>query len=180
LRSASFFSAERRLGARFGGWEVAPPDAAAENSLVQSGASPALIKALKAKENRLTANQSEAFNNFAAEKTQRVQQEAASRPEEEMAAQQTENSQRQRRAHAVEQTIQNARAGEDKEKAYEQAWDTYKKQKEYLERRIVSLQYQINQRRSSYSYRENNLVEANQELDRLNEELRHLPTPPLR
>jgi DNA repair exonuclease SbcCD ATPase subunit len=157
----------------------APPNAAAEDSLVQSGASPALIQALKAKENLLTANQKEAFDNAAAEKTQRMQQDTASRQQEEMAAQQAENNNRQRRAAAVQQIIQNAQAAEDKEKAYERAWDAYKKQKEYLERRIANLQNNMNQRRS-YGYRENNLLEANQELDRLNEQLRHLPTPALR
>jgi DNA repair exonuclease SbcCD ATPase subunit len=158
----------------------AAPDAATEDSLLRSGASPALIAALKARENLLTPNQKEAFDNFAADKTQRLQQDAASREQEALAAQQAEKYERQRRASAVEQTIQNARVGEEKERAYWQAWDTYKKQKEYLERRIVSLQNQINRRRSSYSYRENTLVEANQELDSLNEELRNLPAPPLR
>lgn len=156
-----------------------PPDAETEDSLVQSGASPALIAALKAKENLLTDNQREAFNNLAAEKTQRVQQEISSRQQEEMAAQQAENNERLRRTNAVQQTIRNAQAAEDKEKAYERAWDAYKKQKDYLERRIASLQSNINQWRS-YGSRENNLVEANQELDRLNDQLRHLPTPALR
>jgi len=157
----------------------APPDAVAEDSLIASGASPALIQALKAKENLLTENQRQVFNNFAAEKSQRVQQEAVSRQQEEIATQQAENNERQRRARALQQTIQNAQASDDKEKAYERAWDAYKKQKEYLERRIASLQNNINQRRS-YGYRENNLLEANQELDHLNEQLRHLPTPALR
>lgn len=157
----------------------APPDAAAEDSLVDSGASPALIAALKAKKNFLTANQKEAFDTFAAEKTQRVQQEATSRQDEEMAAQQAEANERQRRTYAVQQTIRNAQAAEDKEKAYERAWDAYKKQKQYLENRIASLQNSINNRRS-YGYGENYLVEANQELDRLNEQLRNLPTPALR
>jgi hypothetical protein len=157
----------------------APPDAAAEDSLLESGASPALVEALKARENLLTANQKEAFDNFAAEKTQRVQQEAASREQDAMSAQQVQNNERQRRAYAVQQTIQNARAAEAKEKAYEQQWDAYKKQKESLERRIASLQNAINLRRG-FGYRENNLVEANQELDSLNEQLRRLPTPALR
>lgn len=152
----------------------APPDAAAEDSLVQSGASPALIAALKAKENLLTANQKEAFDNLAAEKTQRVQQEATSRQQDEIASQQAEQNDRQRRASAVQQTIRNAQAVEDKEKAYERAWDAYKKQKEYLENRITSVQKNINH------YRGTSLVEANEELNRLNEQLRHLPTPALR
>ena len=46
----------------------APPDAAAEDSLLQAGASPALIEASKAKGNLLTAKQKEAFDDFAAEK----------------------------------------------------------------------------------------------------------------
>jgi hypothetical protein len=153
---------------------TAPPDAAAEISLVESGASPTLIAALKVKENLLTANQREAFDNLAADKTQRVQQEATSRQQEEMAAQQAENNERQRRTHAVQQTVRNAQTAEDKEKAYERAWDAYKKQKEYLENRITSVQKNINQ------YRGTNLVAANEELDRLNEQLRHLPTPALR
>lgn len=157
----------------------APPDATAEDSLVGSGASPALIAALKAKENLLTENQRQAFDNLAAEKTQRLQQETASREQDEIAAQQAENNERHQRAHALQKTLQNARAAEDKEKAYERAWDAYKKQKEYLENRIASLQNSINNRRG-YGYREGNLVEANQELDRLNEQLRHLPTPALR
>jgi hypothetical protein len=154
----------------------APPDAAAEDSLLQSGASPALIAALKAKENLLTANQREAFENFAAEKTQRVQQEASSREQEAAVAQQAENNDRQRKAVAVQQTMLSARAAEDKEKAYERSWDAYKRQKEYLERCIASVQNNINQRRS-YGYRENNLLEANQELDRLNEQLATSPRP---
>jgi chromosome segregation ATPase len=158
----------------------AAPDAAMEDSLLRSGASPALIEALKARENLLTANQKEAFDSFAAEKTERRRQEAASREQEAMSAQKAEHYQRQRGAYALEQTIHNARAAEEKEKAYWQAWDTYKKQKENLERRIASLQNEINRRRNSYGYRENNLVEANQELDQLNEQLRNLPTPPLR
>jgi hypothetical protein len=153
---------------------TAPPDAAAEISLVESGASPTLIAALKVKENILTANQKEAFDNLAAEKTQRVQQEATSRQQEELAAQQAENNERQMRTHAVQQTVRNAQATEDKEKAYERAWDAYKKQKEYLENRITSVQKNINQ------YRGTSLVEANEELNRLNEQLRHLPTPALR
>ena len=155
-----------------------PPDAATEDSLLQSGASPALMAALKAPENLLTANQREAFDNFAAEKTQRVQQEASSREQEAVAAQQTENNERQRRAVALQQTMRNAHSADDKDKAYERAWDDYKKQKEYLERRITSLQNDVNHRRSYY--RDNNLVEANQELDQLNEQLRNLPTPALR
>lgn len=157
----------------------APPDAAAEDSLVQSGASPALIAALKAKENLLTANQKEAFDNLAAEKTQRVQQEATSRQQDEIASQQAEQNDRQRRASAVQQTVRNAQATEDKEKAYERAWDAYKKQKEYLENRIASVQKNINQWRG-YGSRQANLLAANEELDRLNEQLRHLPTPALR
>jgi hypothetical protein len=152
----------------------APPDAAAEDSLVQSGASPALVAALKAKENLLTANQREAFDNLAAEKTQRVHQEAMSRQQEGIAAQQAEHNERQRRTLAVQQTIRHTQTVEDKEKAYERAWDAYKKQKEYLENRITSVQKNINQ------YRGTNLVAANEELDRLNEQLRHLPTPALR
>lgn len=155
-----------------------PLDAAAENSFLQSGASPALVAALKAQENLLTANQREAFDNFAAEKTQRVQQEASSREQEALAAQQTENNERQKRAAALQQTMRNAGSAEDKDKAYERAWDAYKRQKEYLERRITSLQNDVNHRRSYY--RDNNLVEANQELDQLNEQLRNLPTPALR
>lgn len=157
----------------------APPDAATEDSLVGSGASPALIAALKAKENLLTENQKQAFDNLAAEKTQRLHQETASRQQDEAAAQQAENNERNQRARALQKTLQNAQASEDKEKAYERAWDAYKKQKEYLENRITSLQTSINNRRG-YGYREGYLVEANQELDRLNEQLRHLPTPPLR
>jgi hypothetical protein len=156
-----------------------PPDAETEDSLVQSGASPALIAALKAKENLLTENQREAFNNLAAGKTQRLQQETASRGQDEIAAQQAENYERNQRARALQKTLQNAQVAEDKEKAYERAWDAYKKQKEYLENRIASLQNSINNRRG-YGYREGNLVEANQELDRLNDQLRHLPTPALR
>jgi hypothetical protein len=157
----------------------AAPDAATEVSLVDSGASPALINALKAQENLLTQNQREAFDNLAIEKTQRVQQDAAIRQEDELAAQQAEVDERQRRASAVQQTLRNAQAAEDKEKAYQQAWDNYKRQKEYLERRIASLQNNMNQSRS-YGYTENNLLDANQELDRLNEQLRRLPTPALR
>jgi hypothetical protein len=157
----------------------AAPDATAEDSLVRSGASPALIAALKAKENLLTENEKQAFDNLAAEKTQRLQQETDSRQQEEMAQQQAENNERNKRAHALQKTLQNAQTAEDKEKAYERAWDAYKKQKEYLENRIASLQNNINNRRG-YGYREGNLVEANQELDRLNEQLRHLPTPALR
>ena len=156
-----------------------PPDAAAEDSLVQSGASPALIAALKAKENFLTANQKEAFDNLAAEKTQRVQQQATSRQQEEIAAQQAEQSERQTRTSAVQQTVRNAQAAEDKEKTYERTWDAYKKRKEYLENRIASVQKNINQWRG-YGSRQTNLLAANEELDRLNEELRHLPTPALR
>jgi hypothetical protein len=157
----------------------APPDAATEDSLVGSGASPALIAALKAKENLLTENQKQAFDNLAADKTHRLQQETASRQQDEAAAQQAENSERNQRARALQKTLQNAQASEDKEKAYERAWDAYKKQKEYLENRITSLQTSINNRRG-YGYREGYLVEANHELDRLNEQLRHLPTPALR
>jgi hypothetical protein len=157
----------------------APPDAAAEKSLIASGASPALIEALKAKENLLTENQRQAFDNFVAEKSQRVQQDIASRHQEEIAAQEAENNERQRRARAVQQTIQNAQSADDKEKAYEQAWDAYKKQKEYLERRIASLQSNISRRRSN-GYHESNLLEWTQELDGLNDQLRHLPTPALR
>ena len=157
----------------------APPDATAEDSLVGSGASPALIAALKAKENLLTENQKQAFDNLAADKTQRLQQETVSRQQDEIAAQQAENKERHQRASALQKTLQNAQAAEDKEKAYERAWEAYKKQKEYLENRITSLQTSINNRRG-YGYREGYLVEANQELDRLNEQLRHLPTPALR
>jgi hypothetical protein len=157
----------------------APLDAATEDALLHSGASPALIAAMKAPENVLTATQRQAFDNFAAEKTQRAQQEASSRQQATVAAQQAENEDRQRRAAMLQQTVQNARVAEYKDQAYQQNWDAYKRQKEYLEKRIASLQNQINLRRSN-GYRENNLVEANQELDRLNEQLRHLPTPALR
>jgi len=157
----------------------APPDSAAEGSLVGSGASPALMAALKAKDNLLTENQKQAFDNLAAEKTQRLQQETASRQQDEIAAQQAESNERSNRAHALQKTLQNAQTAEDKDKAYERAWDAYKKQKEYLENRIASIQNSINNRRG-YGYRNTNLVEANQELDRLNEQLRHLPTPALR
>src|SRR5436190_11473073 len=163
---------QRRVGAA--------PDAAMEESLLHSGASPALIHALKEKENLLTQNQKEAFESLAAEKTQRIQQEATSRQQAALEAQQVQNHERQKRAYALEQATRNAHAAEDKEKAYWQAWDAYKKQKEYLEGRIAILQAQINRRRSSYSYRESDLIADNQELDRLNDELLHLPAPPLR
>jgi hypothetical protein len=107
----------------------APPDATTEDSLVGSGASPALIAALKAKENLLTENQKQAFDNLAAEKTQRLQQETASRQQDEIAAQQAESNERHKRAYTLQKTLQNAQAAEDKEKAYERAWDAYKKAK---------------------------------------------------
>ena len=157
----------------------APPDGATEDSLVRSGASPALIAAMKAEKNLLSPSQRQAFDNFAAEKMQRVQQEASSRQQAAFAAQQAENEERQRRAAALQQTLHNARVADNNEKAREQAWENYKRQKEYLEKRIASLQSNMNQRRS-YGARENNLVEANQELERLNEQLRNLPTPALR
>lgn len=157
----------------------APPDGVTEDALLRSGASPALIAAMKAEKNLLTPSQRQAFDDFAAEKTQRVQQEASSQQQAAFAAQQAENQKRQQRAAALQQTLQNARVAENKEKAREQAWENYKRQKEYLEKRIASLQNNMNQRRT-YGAKENNLVEANQELDRLNEQLRNLPTPALR
>jgi hypothetical protein len=157
----------------------APLDAVTEDSLLHSGASPALLAAMKAPENILTPTQRQAFENFAAEKTQRVQQESSSRQRAAFAAQQADNEERARRAAALQQSVQNSRVAEYKDQAYQQSWEAYKKQKEYLEKRIASLQNDINLRRSN-GYRENYLVEANQELDRLNEQLRNLPTPALR
>jgi hypothetical protein len=154
-------------------------DAATENSLLGSGASPALIAAMKAPENVLTPTQRQAFENFAAEKTQRVLQDVSSRQRATFATQRAETEERVRRAAALQQTVQNSRGTEDKDQAYQQNWDAYKRQKESLEKRIASVQDDINRRRSN-GYKENNLVDANQELDRLNEQLRHLPTPALR
>ncbi|MEY2562283.1 MAG: hypothetical protein QOH88_476 [Verrucomicrobiota bacterium] len=157
----------------------APPDAATEDALLQSKASPALIAAMKAPANILTASQKQEFDNFAANKTQRVQQEASSRQQAALAAQRAEENDRREKAAAIQQAQQNALVAQHKDKATEQAWETHKRQKEYLERRIASLQNDITRRRTAGA-KETSLLEANQELDRLNEQLRQLPTPQLR
>lgn len=155
------------------------PDAAAELNLTQFGATPKLIAALKAAENVLSPQQKEAFDAFRAEKTERVQQENHAQQQGLLAQQQQQEEDRQRRQQLAYQTAQNVRASEANEQATERQWAVHKAQKESLERQIVQVQTTINRKRSN-GYRENELVYDVQLLERLNEQLKNLPTPQLR
>lgn len=156
-----------------------PPDAAAELNLLNAGATPKLLEALKSPENLLTSQQKEAFDQHRAQAAERVQQEASRRQHDLQVQQQEQENDRQRRHALSQQTLANARAAENREQAYQRNSAAYTAQKESLERRITYLQAEINRKRSN-GYRENELIAENQTLERYNQELRNLPTPQLR
>ena len=154
------------------------PDAATELNMVQFGATPTLIAALKAKENLLNEQQKEAFDTFKAEKVQRVAAENLNQQLNLQERQLDAEQDRQRRQQLAYQTVQNAHVAEASENTRRAAWDTHKAQKESLERHIQQVQTSINRKRSN-GYRENELLYEVQLLERLNEQLRNLPTPQL-
>lgn len=154
------------------------PDAQTEDRLLQAGASPKLIAALKEKKNVLTENQKEAFDNMTTEKAGRAQEAEIRRDNLERAQVIAENQDRQRRQNLAQQTIQNAYASENRVIAYDQADRAYKARKESLEASIISQENYINRARS-HGRNEAYLRNANATLDRYKEDLRNL-TPPLR
>jgi hypothetical protein len=154
------------------------PDAQTEDALIQAGASPTLIRALKDKKNILTENEKQAYDSLNAEKVQNSHRAAFVRQNEARVQQIAENKDLQRKQYLSQQTLQNARNADYKEASYEQAERAYRAQKESLEARIVSQENYINRARSNGST-EANLRNANAALERYKEELRNL-TPPLR
>ena len=154
------------------------PDAATELNMIQFGATPTLIAALKAKENLLNEQQKEAFDTFRAEKVQRVAEENLNQQQDLQERQLQAEQDRQRRQQLAYQTVHNAHVTEASKNARRRAWDTHKVQEESLERQIQQVQTRINRKRSN-GYRENELLYEVQLLERLNEQLKNLPTPQL-
>jgi hypothetical protein len=154
------------------------PDAQTEDRLLQAGASPKLIAALKEKKNVLTENQKEAFDNMTTEKAGRAQEAEIRRDNLERAQVIAENQDRQRKQNLAQQTIQNAYASENRVAAYDQADQAYKARRESLEASIIAQENYINRARSR-GCTEADLRNYNATLDRYKEDLRNL-TPPLR
>jgi hypothetical protein len=132
------------------------PDAQAEAALVQWGAGPALIEALRVDANVLTPRQKEAYDEL-------VTQRAA---EQERLAQQDQTAgESTKKPSALDQTLKNMRDAE-----------AYKAQKESLETRIASQEAQISLLRKN-GYTEGQLVEYNGKLNRYRQELHDLKQP---
>lgn len=123
------------------------PDAKTENSLLRSGATGALMQALKTDTNVLTQKQKEAFDYLAAEKANRAAQDRLA--SEEVPPERSVSSE-----DVVKATVQNLRNA-----------DAYKAQKETLENRIASQESQIRRLRAN-GYTEAQLVQYNETLDR--------------
>ena len=155
------------------------PDAAAELNLVNAGATAQLIQAVKSKENLLSPQQKQAFDEHRGQTAERVQQEAARHREELYAQQREQENDRARRQHLFQQTVNNSRAAESREQSYHRNAAAHKATKQALEQRITYLQAEINRKRSN-GFRENELIAENQTLERYNQELRQLPEPQLR
>lgn len=161
---------QRRIPARI--------DAAMEDQFIKSGASPALVAALKSNENTLTDEQLAAFEEFQNEKLNRVVQSAQARQNEALALQEEEQKERNRRQFLQQQTMQNINRNQNAQVSYEIAQKNYEARRKWLEQRIVSQEAEINRLRR-YGYNETDLRAANNRLDEYNQQLRNL-TPPLR
>lgn len=131
------------------------PDAKTESSLLRSGASPALIQALKMDVNVLTPNQKEAFDHLAAEHANRAEQDRVAQeevPPERLVASE----------EVVKRTVQNIRDV-----------DAYKVKKEALENQINSQETRIRHMRAN-GYKEAQLEFYNQTLEGYRQQLRDL------
>jgi hypothetical protein len=153
-------------------------DSITENKLLDAGATPALLAAMKKKENVLTAAQKVAYDEDQAARTEQVQQDTANRMR--VAASQEADRQQeiQRRQYYQQQTMANIRGREQQQAGYEQADKNYREQKAYLERNAQYLEANINRRRGR-GCTEADLAADNRTLDKYREQLRDL-TPPLR
>jgi len=134
------------------------PGGQTELALVRSGASPALIQALKMDSNVLTPNQKEAYDYLATKRASLVEQERL--------AQENQSAQDDpKKPGVVEQTLQNLRNA-----------DAYKAQKEMLETQIASEEAHINLLRRN-GYTEGQLVKYNEKLNRYRQQLHDLKQP---
>jgi hypothetical protein len=152
------------------------PDAKTEDMLRRSGASPALIQALKTDANVLTRNQKRAYDKLTAERTSRTEQERVAREDEAPGQLEAANKERQRKQMLAEQTLQIARNNEERVEAYDKAERAYKMQKQSLQTQIAEQGALINRLRS-FGQKESQLTEHNAKLNGLKEQLRDLKEP---
>jgi hypothetical protein len=134
------------------------PDAQTEAALIQSGAGPALIEALRGDANVLTAREKEAYEELALQRAAVIEQER-------LAQQNQGAGETTKKRNAVEQTLKNMRDAE-----------AYKPHRESLETRIASQEAQITLLRKN-GYSEGQLVEYNDKLNRSRQELYDLKRP---
>jgi hypothetical protein len=152
------------------------PDVKTEAMLLRSGASPALIQALRNDANVLTRNQKRAYDNLAADRAGRAEQKRAASEDEAPDPIEAENRERQRKQLLAQQTLQIARNTEERVEAYDKADRAYKKQKQSLQNQIAIQEALINRLRS-FGQKEDQLTEHNAKLNRLKEQLRDLKEP---
>lgn len=151
-------------------------DAVMEEKLTSSGASPALIAALKKKENILTEVQRIAFDQYQAGKTTVANQSAQARQTEAFARQRDEQQELNRRRLLQQQNLQNISQNQQKQVSYEIAQRNYEARRKSLEQRIVSQEAAINRLRRE-RYNEAELTAANRDLDDYRKQLQDLPLP---
>jgi hypothetical protein len=152
------------------------PDAKTEAMLLRSGASPALIQALRNDANVLTRNQKRAYDNLAAERTNRTEQARLARDDGAPGQVEAENQERQRKQLLAQQTLQVARNTAERVEAYDKAEREYKKQKQTLQNQIAIQEALINRLRS-FGQTESQLTEHNAKLNSLKEQVRDLKEP---
>jgi hypothetical protein len=152
------------------------PDGKMEDSLRRSGASPALIQALKTDANVLTRNQKRAYDNLAADRASRTEQERVAREDEAPGRLEAANKERQRKQLLAEQTLQIARNNEERVEAYDKAELAYKMQKQSLQTQIAE-QGALIYRLRGFGTKESQLTEHNAKLNGLKEQLRNLKEP---
>jgi hypothetical protein len=134
------------------------PDVQTEATLVRSGASPALIEALKVDANVLTASQKEAYDELATQRAAAIEQER-------LAQQDQAAGELTKKPGAVDQTLKNMRDAE-----------AYRAQKESLETQIASQEARISLLRKN-GYTDGQLVEYNDKLNRYRQQLHDLKQP---
>ena len=146
------------LSARAAGHVVTEkPDAQAEVTLVRSGASPALIEALRVDANVLTASQKKPTTNWP--------RNAWPQLNGNVGGSKSSCEREQAKAKCCDHTLKNMRHAE-----------ACKAQKESLETRIASQEAQISRLRKN-GYTDGQLVEYNDKLNRYRQELHNLKQP---
>lgn len=152
------------------------PDVKMEAMLLRSGASAALIRALKTDANVLTSDQKRAYDNLAADRASRAEQERVAHDDEGSGQIEAGTKERQRKQLLAQQTLQIARNTEERVEAYDRADRAYKKQKQMLQNQIAYQEALINRLRS-FGQNESQLTEHNEKLNSYKEQLRDLKEP---